>query len=157
MPNPIAQLINGMRYDFSSIELNILGIPFTLVTEINYSDSLEPGTLRGTSPKKLGRTRGEYDAEGSITIYKADYNQLTTLLLPLALGGGFMEAPFLITVMYQEVRSEGLITDTLRGCRIVSNDSSNSQGGDPSMMSIDLNIMEILWNGKRPVADNTGL
>lgn len=157
MPNPITRLINGNRYDFSSVEVNLNGVPYVAIQDISYNHSKEVGYLRGTTPHKLGRTRGEYNAEGNFTIYKADYQQFLQLLLPLALGGGYMEAPFIITVMYQELRSEGLITDTLEGCLITNDEDSHSQGSDALMVSVDIDIMTISRGGIRAVADNTGL
>lgn len=145
----VAQLINGIRYDFSSIELNIFGKTFTEVQEISYSESLEPGILRGTSAKKLGRTRGEYDAEGSITFYLGAFDQFTTLLSAKAAGRGWMTQSFLITVIYQELVGGGpIVTDVLRGARVTNVDKSHSSGGDALQVTCDLDIIEVISNGK---------
>ena len=88
IPDPFQQLINGKTFDFSSIEITIGALSYTNVTEITYSDSLEPGILRGTSAKKKGRTRGEYNAEGSITVYKADLASILAELAALGEGSG---------------------------------------------------------------------
>jgi hypothetical protein len=146
VPAPFKQLINGNTFDFSSIEITIGALSYTNVTEITYSDSLEPGILRGTSAKKKGRTRGEYDAEGSITIYKAD---LATILAELAaLGvGGYMEASFDVTVTMSEGLVSIPVTDSLVGSRITNIEDSHSQGSDALMSTLTLDLMELSRNG----------
>ncbi len=157
--NLINQLINGHRYDFSSIELTLLpGKIFTNVQEITYSQTLEPGILRGTSPHKLGRTRGQYDAEGSLTMYKEDWAEFIRLIRvdPQNVTQGFMEASFLVTIIYQELKSGAINTDILRGCRITSVENSHSEGTDALTVSADLDIMKVIENGNQAVFDNTG-
>jgi hypothetical protein len=147
--------INGIVYDYSSIEISIAGLPYQGVTEINYSDSLEPGSLRGTGALKRGRSRGMYDAEGSFSIYKEDYEPIKRALSALGLGG-FMVTPFLITVTYRELgQGNILITDTIEGCRIKKNDSSNSSGNaDPSLHKVDLDVFRVGWNGIYGIEDD---
>jgi len=153
MPNPIAQLINGNRFDFSSIEIVINGITYAAVQEITYSHSLEPGQLRGTRADKLGRTRGQYDSEGSITMYKGDYQQMiSALALVPPLLGGYMEKSFLVNVTYSEIQSGELVVDVLQGCRIVSDEDSHTQGSDALQVTANLDIMKLLRNGIPPVA-----
>ena len=65
-------LINGVVYDHSSVEINIKGTRYLRVSGSPYSDSLEPGKLRGAAAKVLARTRGEYSAEGSFKISKKE-------------------------------------------------------------------------------------
>lgn len=145
VPSPIAQLINGKVYDFSSIELVAGPQTFTNLQEVTYSDSLEPGILRGTSAKKKGRTRGEYDAEGTISFYKGDLSSLLSTLAALG-KGGYGEAEFDINITYSE-GLDNVITDTLVGCRITDIEDSHSQGSDALTVSLTLDIMEISRNG----------
>lgn len=145
IPAPIAQLINGKVFDFSSIELVAGPQTFSNLQEVSYSDSLEPGTLRGTSAKKKGRTRGEYDVEASISIYKGDLATLLGTLAALGLGG-YGEAEFDINVTYSE-GLDNVITDTLIGCRITDIEDSHSQGSDALQVTITLDVMELTRNG----------
>src|SRR5687768_17906868 len=72
MAQVIDQLINGHRFDWSSIRVTVLTpapVICTLIGEVNYEFSRDFGVLRGTSSKKLGRTRGQFDANGSISFY----------------------------------------------------------------------------------------
>lgn len=146
MPLPgTGRKINGKVYDYSSITLAILGIPYEGITEISYSDTLEPGILRGTSALMRGRTRGMYEAEASFTIAKDDFEKVKEALVALGLGG-FMEAEFQVTVTYREEGSP-LITDTIEGCRIKHQENSHSAGNADGLVSkVDLSVYRIGWN-----------
>lgn len=139
MPSP-KPVINGLVYDHSSIEININGARYLVVSEISYSQTLEPGKQRGAAAKVLGRTRGEYDAEGSVKMSKDDGLQLIK-----ALGAGFMTKSFPIVCSYAEAGQEP-ITDTLEGCRITKTEDSSS-GTDALETTFSLHIMNLRLNG----------
>jgi len=139
--------INGRAFDFSSIEIVADGQIFTGVSEISYSQTLEPGILRGTSSAKLARTRGEYNAEGSLSMYLEEYQ-----LLRAALGAAFMERSFLITVAYTAIGAT-LQSDQLIGCRITAVEDSHSAGSDALVKAITLDIMEILEDNTPATSD----
>lgn len=145
-------LIRGERHDFAAIEIE-LNTPagpqrFKGFKSINYSIQLEPGQVRGTGARKVGRTRGEATEEGSLEMYFAEWNDLRA-----ALGAGYMRVPFDVVVTYGP---DGLpaTTDTLVGCRIKKVDHSHSQGTDGLMVKLDLDVMKILENGLDPVGDD---
>lgn len=142
MAMPPYPLINGRRLSFTSIDLRVRGIAVTGVKEINYSDKLEPAKVMGTKAQALGRTLGPYECEGSLTLYKEDFNELIAQL-----GDGYGAVAFDVVVHYAE---EGLqtSTDEVCGCRIKNVEDSPSQGGDPLEVKIDLDPMYILRNGK---------
>ncbi len=147
IPSPIAQLINGHRYDFSSLEANFGPLSFTSFQALSYSDSLEPGQQRGQSAKKLGRTRGEFNAEGSITILKEDLPSLLVILTGLG-QGGYMEAVWDLTATY----SSGLAdpnpsVDLLQGIRITEISEAHSVGTDVLVNELTLDIMDLSRNG----------
>ena len=139
-------LINGHRYDFSSIEFKYKTktgpVNRTLgVKSVDYSDSLEPGKVRGNHAQKLGRTRGEYDAEASVELYKTEFDEMLAIL-----GPGYMEQYFDIPVTYAESGSP-TTTDTIVGCRIKKVSNAHSEGGEPLTVKIDLDPSHILRNG----------
>ncbi len=138
-------LINGHRYEFASIELNINGSLLSGFKDLSYSDSLDPAKIRGNSPQVIGRTKGTYDAEGSLTVYKEEW---ADILLKLSLGGGYMEVPFIISVVTSE--SIRVQTDILSGCRIKKVEDSHSEGNEALVVKLDLDIMVITRNGKVP-------
>lgn len=146
--------INGKVYDISSIEVSIGVIPYEGITEITYSDTLEPGVLRGTSAYIRGRSRGMYEAEGSFTIYKEDFEKIKQALVSLG-QGGFMETAFQITVSYRELLGSNIpITDTIEGVRIKHTENSHSAGNaDALMTKVDLSVFRIGWNGVYGVQD----
>lgn len=138
-------LINGVVYDHSSIEVRLKGVRYLQLSEIEYSDTLEPGKLKGAAAKVLATTRGEYSAEGSFSLSKQDADQLIK-----DIGPGFKVKSFPVIVNYSEAGMP-MITDTLVGCRITKTEASSS-GTDATMIKFSLHIMNILWNG----VDSTG-
>jgi hypothetical protein len=140
-------LIRGQEYDFSHIALAVGTREFVGIKEINYNHKLEPGMSRGTQAQVMGRTRGQYECEGSLTLYRRFWPELRELL-----GEGFMEAEFTVTCSYSN-GSDPIQTDTLASCRIKSVDASNSEGSDPLVVKLDLSIMYILENGVAPLSN----
>lgn len=143
----IAQLIQGHRYDFSSIEANFGPLTFSNFQAVSYSDTLDPGEQFGQSSLKLGRTRGQYNASGSVTLLKEDVQTLLAALAVLG-QGGYMEASWDLSISY----SSGLVdplpqTDTLLGCRIVEIGDDHSIGNEVLVNELSLNIMSILRGG----------
>jgi hypothetical protein len=162
MAQLIDQLVNGHRYAFTSIVATILTpMPriVTQITAINYETSRDIGILRGTSAKKLGRTRGEFDFTGSMTLYKEEFDRLVTELkkAPFPPGAGFGEKVFQITVQYGEAPPSIPSLDTLVGATITRISQNNSQGPDALMVDLDLDYMDILYNGSSPVVDRGGI
>jgi hypothetical protein len=146
-------LVNGERHEFAAIEVEI-DTPdgpkrFKGFKAVNYSMALEPGQIRGTSARKLGRTRGEATEEGSLEMYLAEWNELRD-----SLGDGYMRKVFDVSVTYG---ADGVLasTDRLVGCRIKKVDKSHSQGADGLVAKLDLDVMKILENGLDPVGDET--
>lgn len=150
MPTPIPlPLLNGSRHEYSSAEFRFKGRLIVGIKEFNYNDKLEPTKVYGTASEPIGRTRGVYLAEGSATMYLAEYQAFIAIL-----GPGFKEVSFDGVASYSDA-GVATITDRIVGIRIKSVDASNSQGADPSVRKMDLDIMKVLWNGldsmKRPI------
>jgi hypothetical protein len=134
-------LINGVRHEWSSVELKLRTDVYIGVREIKYTDTLKGTKLRGTHPKPIGRTRGEYDAEGSMVMYLAEANQYRK-----ALGPGYKEVVWDAVVSYVEDGFETIV-DTLVGCRITKDEGGGTQGPEPLASPWDIDPMDILWNG----------
>jgi len=136
--------INRKYHDYSSLEVQVDGKPLTLgLQSLSYSHRLEPTKVRGTRAQPLGRTLGEYDAEASLTVYKRD-----AALLLKELGPGYMEREFLLTVSYAHLdMGTPLQVDVLKGCRIMSEEDSHSQGTDALQTTFELSVMGIVKNG----------
>lgn len=136
----------GLRWDFSAIELDINGTKFVGCSEISYSEDMEPGEVYGTAPNSLGATRGQYKAEGSLSVFKAEEDVLLELLSDDQ-GEGYGETQFTATVQYSEPGGP-VITDQLFGCRLKKLDDSHSAGSDPLSVKYDLRIGYIVRNGR---------
>ncbi len=134
-------LINGIRHEWSSVEIKLDGDVYIGVKEIKYSDSLKGTKIRGTHPKPLGRTRGEYDSEGSIVLWFAE-----AVLFRRKLGKGYKEKSFDILVAYSEEGFETVV-DELIGVRITKDEGGGSQSPDGLTISWDLDPMDVLWDG----------
>lgn len=138
-------LINGHRFSWASISFDIDGSDIIHIKEISYTSSMETADVRGTGPQKAGTTRGEYNAEGSMTLLAEGWNELRARL-----GNGYMERRFRLIVSYAEV-GQDVQTDELVGCRITSVEKGGSQGTDALEVSLELNITYILENGVQPL------
>lgn len=139
-------LINGNRFGWASIILSADDKEYNGFTAIDYEHSLEPGIVRGAGPWKAGRTRGEYDAEGSLTMLRSDWDQMRG-----SFGAGYLEKDFQISVSYSEDAEGQVVTDELVGCRVTNVEYSHSQGTDALTVSLTLNIMYILEDGQEPL------
>jgi len=145
MPLPPFPLINGNRYDYSSVEILIQGVPYRGIKSIDYSDSLDPAKQYGTSARPLGRTRGKWDGDGSLEIFKEDAAIIRPVIAALG-QGGYGEANLTIVVAYGEP-TVGIITDTLIGVRIKKVSDSHAVGNDGITEKWDLDLMDLLRNG----------
>ncbi len=136
--------VNGNVYDWSSVEIKLGGDLYIGVKEIKYSHTLKGVKIKGTHPVAIGRTRGEYDAEGSISLWLAEADAFRQ-----ALGNGYLEVPFDIVVSYTE--NGKTLTDTIVGAKIAKDEGGGSQSPDGLSVSWDLDVMKILINGLEPV------
>lgn len=148
-------LINGKRYSFSSIDFRIGTISILGISEISYSSSIEPGTVRGTHPQILGYTKGEYSCEASVSIYKEEWNEAIIPLTTISRQGLLELILPPITVTYAEA-GNATWTDLLVGCRISSIEDSVSSGTDPATVTISLMPLYIEYNGVKPMAKMLG-
>jgi len=138
--------INGKAYSHSSLDIRLNGKAYVFVKEITYSDSLEPGEVRGTNAQLLARTRGDYKSEASITLYKGSAQELID-----DLGDGYLEKEFDVVVTRSEPDMSSIV-DTIVKCRIKKIESGSSQGADPNEVKLDLHPFYILWNGYDPIS-----
>ena len=143
-------LVNGNRYDFSSVEIAVGARLFNGVKSIKYSQTLEPGKVRGNRSQVIGRTRGPLDSDGSIELYRLEFQDLITTLAALRPGLGFMEASFDILVTYAEP-GQPVVQDLLQGCRIKKHENNGQEGGDAITTACDLDILMVLPGGVAPI------
>lgn len=140
-----SKLINGYVYDHGDLTMKVDGKEIPDVKELKYSTKREIGKFRGTSPIARGRTRGTADFEGSMVLLRSTFDQLIEQW-----GNGWMEKEFDIVATYGN-DGQPLVTDTLLGCTIVSDEITSSEGADANEVSIGLDVKGILRNGKAPM------
>jgi hypothetical protein len=137
--------VNGIDYDYASIEIQLDGALFISIQDISYKHGCKPGYSRGTHPQALGRTTGEYEATGSMTLSKSAATELHQQL-----GSGYMTKQFDIVVTYAPP-GQDMITDRLLGVRITDEDNSHSSGTDGLSVSIELDIRRLQLDGMDPI------
>jgi len=147
-------LINGVRFDSSSVELKVNAQRYIGVSSISYEQSLEPGRVDGLNPQALGYTRGKYSVQGTIALYREEFNDLSTNFLTVAQG--LLEANVTCTVTYSELppaaipsgAESGTTTDTIVGMRFTGT-RHNVQGNtaDPLVVEMPFIARYLLVNG----------
>lgn len=156
MATPVAlPLIQGRRYQFSSIEMSVLkpnGTTeiFIEFNNITYGDALDITFVRGTNQAPIGWTDGEYEAEDTVvTFYKSALQRLID-----AVGSGYLGANFVITVKYS-ANGEPLTTDVIT-CRLAGLKDSPAQGPDALAVEATFKTFLITRNNNTPLANQLG-
>lgn len=139
--------INGRNYDWEDITVMLTHGITVGITEIAYKDGQDVEGRYGRGAVARGYGRKNYEASGSFTLDRDEWERLKK---DLAVSGGgiYDHRPFPIVVSYAN-DDMGTITDTLPDCKITSFDQSSSQGDDnASQMKCEFKILSpILWNG----------
>lgn len=140
-------LFTGTAHDFGGLEISFNGqVVLVQARSIDYSDGLEGEDVYVASAQRYAQTRGNYKAEGSISLTKRGQQQLHELL-----GEGFYDARFLIAVKYLDTDGGGIIVDTLKGCRLLRTENAHANGAAALEGTSPLDIGMILWNGVAPI------
>lgn len=147
--------INGNRYSFTSIRVQMAGItqPKGVFTAINYKATQEPGTVDGNQVTVVGLTSGTGKGSGSVEMLVSEMDDFYAAIT----GNGLipiMSVDFDIVVSFSENGTD-VRTDTLRGCRITDIDAPNAAGSDPTKRTNTLFIRRVKLNGMDAFADPT--
>lgn len=141
IPN-VSQVINGIQWDWSSVEVTVDNRPFGGVKSLDWDHGLEPGEGRGTRAQVALRSRGKYSASGSMEMYAFEYGQL---IAQLGLGGvrGYMEYAFDIKVGYSELNLPQT-SFLIPGARIKKESRSHSEDGGLLTVKVDLHLLRVI-------------
>lgn len=140
--------INGRQYDWEDISVMLPSGVAIGITEIAYKDgqSIEARYGRGATARGYGRKN--YEASGSFTIDRDEFERLKKELAGSGGGSLYDHDPFPIVTTYAN-DDMGTITDVLPDCKITTFDQSTSQGDDnASQIKCEFIILSpIVWNG----------
>lgn len=145
-------IINGVKFDWSSIEIDLNGTIFTGCTELAYKQTREIGDVYGTGAEKLARTLGQLNAEGTLAMYRRDFQDFINLLTGNG-QTGYLDTEFDITASYSAPNGDGILTDRCISCVILEPDISGSQGTDPLMVTCSLDILRVELDGILPITN----
>lgn len=140
--------VNGRVLSYASIEVQVDGEIITGIKAITYNEKIERSKARGTGRRALGRTTGDHDCDGTMTMLREDFHEK----IVKGWGNGWSDKAFDIVVTYSEDGVE-THTDRLVGCLIDAANGTNEQGTDPLMTELTLNIMDIERDGISATAD----
>lgn len=135
--------INGNKYDWESITIQLPHGAAVDITEINYSDEkgIEEHYGKGGIPRGYGRKN--YKASGNISLDMEEFEALRT-----GLGGSLYSAkPCQITVSYANDDMD-TVTDTLPDVKFTKTDTGAKQGESKvGAKKLDFVILSpIKWN-----------
>lgn len=116
------------------------------IAAVKWSDKVEVGTVRGTSGgRKKARTTGQYDAEATITFYKAGWATMRAALASknpkISLVG------FDILIQHTPPGESGIHKVKVVGCRVLGRSGESTEGTDPEKIEIPLSVMLIEEDG----------
>ena len=150
-------LINGVKHDFSSVELKLAGQIFVGFKSINYNRTRTRVMVMGNSPDPIAKTEGTNAYTGDCEIYLAEWNYLQGILIAAAQaagipqgstpGSGYGDVLFQVVVTYSSLGFD-TITDVLNGCSLDAIEAGNAQGPDPLVRKVTLNPLKIYFGGQ---------
>jgi hypothetical protein len=134
-------MINGLRHDWSSIELKANSQLFMGIKAIDYEWTREVAMVRGFSPDPLGQTRGTNSYGCTVEMYLAEWN-----LFLSQLGSGYGDTFFSISSSYAE-NGFDQITDQIIGTRLIGCAANMTQGSDPLTRKLKFQPTKIKYQG----------
>ncbi len=89
--------INGVRYSWSSVIVNIGNQQFLGCKSVNFNEGVDPAKIHGTGQNIIGTTAGMYDADGDCEFYQQEADYIVS-----ALGNGWMNRKLIVQVQYAD-------------------------------------------------------
>lgn len=137
-------VINGRRYSRASGETDLDGQTYSGVQAVKWKQSLKSKKVYGQGARAVGRTKGQKEDDGSITMLQQDWEVFKKGLAqksPSGLSFGIVE--FDTFLSYSESDADPVIERTLKGCR-VEEESGGHEGEDENKVELTLSIMDIV-------------
>lgn len=139
----VKTLINkfGNMAGWNDVKPVILGKVVEGIIALSYTDSVEKENVYGLGGVPIGRGRGNYKAEASITLFKEELIQLQAAIGP---GESIMDIPpFDIPVLYEY---SGIIyKDVIRNAEFTNNGVDVKQNDKTISTQLTLVVSHIDW------------
>ncbi|WP_417366892.1 hypothetical protein [Flavobacterium beibuense] len=132
----------GTMTGWNNITVNLLGRDLEGITAINYDDTETKENVYGGGKMPVGRSKGNYEATASLTLFKEELDALQGSLPP---GKRIQDiAAFDIVVVYE--RENGTIqTDIIHNVEFTNNARDVSQGDGTIAVELELIVSHITW------------
>lgn len=133
----------GEMQGWNSITVNLLGRDLEGITDLKYLDSETKENVYGAGPYPIGRSRGNYEPEASITLLKEESDALRE-----SLGNNERIqdiAPFDVVAEY-ETKDGNIIKDRIRNCEFTNSGVEVAQSDGTISMEYTLIISHIEYN-----------
>jgi hypothetical protein len=138
MPLP---LINGQTYAWSDIELSIMGVVVTGVTEIDYESDRESKLHYGAGSEPISYAYGTLKCKGGVTLAMSALDAIREVA---PLGDITLCPPFPIIVSFVNAVNK-IVTHKLLGC-MFTNDGMSAKHGDTNIeKKLNLLIGKIIY------------
>jgi hypothetical protein len=142
-------LINGKRYSWEDITVQMPHGVLVDIDSIEYSDEKEVEAVYGKGSNPVGYGTGNYSATGKATLLREEHDKF----VEYAKRRGkslYKLPPFVITVSYAN-EDQPTSTDVLKGCKITKVSHSGSQGDKATKVEYEFIILNGIWrNGLAP-------
>ena len=136
-------LINGQGYDFTSLQVTMLGNPLVIgLKSISYTTTQEKNNAKGVGGQPVERTRGSIDYSGSIGLTLKEVKQLRQ-----ATGGlPVTQIPsFSISISFAN-DVDPVITDVLEFVEFTEDPTELSEGDTDVVVTLPIIIGNIKYN-----------
>lgn len=142
--------VNGKTYSWGDVELRLPGI-VTEVQEISYDDELEKEVVYGMGSRPRGYGRGNYKANGKITLLRDDYDDIVDYCKKNGISLYELEFPKII-VSYAKGNGK-TVTDILNRVSLTKSSTKAAQGDKSFTVDFDLLIAGLIErDGVLPVS-----
>ena len=140
MANP---LVNGLRYGWSHITVNLFGRNIQGITAVMYSEEQEKENLYGAGTQPVARGLGAEKTEASIKLGIEEVLALQNLTPRKRLQD---IPPFDVIVQYRTKASPVIVTDVIKNCEFMGNKRDTKQGDKGFDVELKLLPSHIEWS-----------
>lgn len=141
MAQPVVINKFGTMQGWNAITVNLFGRDVEGITSIKYLDSMEKENVQGAGAYPVGRSRGNYEAEASITLYKEEIDAIKK-----ASSVPLLEiAPFDIIVQYT-MPDGTILKDVIRNAEFMNDGVELEQGDGTISTELELIISHIEYD-----------